>query len=196
MVDSRYVDTSDGGAADPKSNVPYEQLMDLDGGAHSLSSRLVGFRQWLDTNGCKIHSSLCIVNGEATDGTKNAPVLIFGPPPAASGTAQNSTTDGRCGMVDAANDLALYDRTMGCQVRAAKELKKDEVLMTMPRSLMITPDLAASSDAGRAVLACCEQLKGKYSFWDVFGNTTENEKKMSGFSCPKNRNTITCQNFT
>eukprot|EP00560_Eucampia_antarctica_P006088 CAMPEP_0197823892 /NCGR_PEP_ID=MMETSP1437-20131217/1206_1 /TAXON_ID=49252 ORGANISM="Eucampia antarctica, Strain CCMP1452" /NCGR_SAMPLE_ID=MMETSP1437 /ASSEMBLY_ACC=CAM_ASM_001096 /LENGTH=1144 /DNA_ID=CAMNT_0043423285 /DNA_START=99 /DNA_END=3534 /DNA_ORIENTATION=- len=186
MTISSYESPSDGDKEN-KDAVPYEKLMELDGGASSLSSRLLGFREWLDCHGCKIHSSVCIVNGEATDGTKNAPVLIFGPPPTSSSAvpAQNSATDGRCGMVDAVNDWALYDRTMGCQVRAAKELKKDEVLLKVPRSIFITPDLIAASDAGRVVLACCENLKDNSRFWDAFGNTTDNEKLFLDSVVPK-----------
>merc|ERR1711957_1059653 len=47
------------------------------GGIESLSQRLSSFRKWLSDHGCIVHPSVCIVNGEATDGTKNAPVLIF-----------------------------------------------------------------------------------------------------------------------
>ena len=55
------------------------------GGAGALGSRLVAFRKWLTAEAnCTVHPSICIVNGEATDGTKNAPVLLFGPPPGSS----------------------------------------------------------------------------------------------------------------
>mmetsp|Transcript_13066 Transcript_13066/g.26193 ORF Transcript_13066/g.26193 Transcript_13066/m.26193 type:complete len:1074 (+) Transcript_13066:3-3224(+) len=48
--------------------------------------------------------------------------------------------------------------------------------MTCPRSAMITADLVAASDAGRAVLSCCKSLDEGIptdpNFWDVFENTT------------------------
>ena len=45
-----------------------------------LSQRLVSFRKWLKNDAhVKIHSSICIVTGEATDGTKNASTLLYGP---------------------------------------------------------------------------------------------------------------------
>eukprot|EP00957_Ditylum_brightwellii_P013631 1028191-Ditylum_brightwellii.AAC.1 len=71
---------------------------------------------------------------------------------------------------------------MGCQVRAAREMKKDEAMLTCPRTAMITPDLIANSDAGRAILACCEPLgtgsgTEKYGFWDAFENTAKSEQK-------------------
>jgi len=82
------------------------------------------------------------------------------------------------GIVDGDGDHSLYDRTMGCQIRAAREIKKDEVMMTMPRSAMVTPDLVASSDAARAVLACCKAPEeDERSFWDAFENTTVCESK-------------------
>jgi hypothetical protein len=55
----------------------------------SLSQRLALFRQWIVSEaGATIHPALCIVNGEATDGTKNAPVLV-----SVTGST-NSTTSG------------------------------------------------------------------------------------------------------
>lgn len=164
----------------------YEKIMgipsdDVGGGATALSARLAKFRQWLVEDAkVTVHPSLCIVNGEATDGTKNAPVLLFGPPPEVVRKNLASIKVGRCGMVDKTEDQALYDRTMGCQVRAAREIKKEEVLMTVPRSAMITPDVIAASDAGRAVLACCRSSKPSTEssdFWDVFENTPACEKR-------------------
>ena len=97
------------------------------GGAEALSSRLLSFRQWVsDEAKIFVQPSVCVVNGEATDGTKNAPVLLFGPPPGSQPLAGSAAGSGRVGMVDGALDRALYERTMGCQVRAAKEIKKDE----------------------------------------------------------------------
>jgi RNA recognition motif-containing protein len=134
----------------------------------ALSSRLVTFRQWLtDEARVDVHPALCIVNGEATDGTRNAPVLVFEKHPTV--TARHK---GRVGTVDQDGDRLLWDRTMGCQVRAAREIKPEEVLMTMPRSAMISPDLVAASDAGKAVLACVSHTTGAEGFWDVFENTT------------------------
>jgi hypothetical protein len=92
-----------------------------------------------------VHPELCIVNGEATDGTRNASVLVF---------EKHRTVTAR----------HTRDRTMGCQVRAARELKPEEVLMTMPQSAMISPDLVAVSDAGKAVLACVSHTTGTEGF--------------------------------
>lgn len=166
----------------------YEEIMGITsvgasagGGAAALSARLAFFREWL-SNEAKViaHPSVSIVNGEATDGTKNAPVLVFGPPPGEE--LKPAAGAGRCGLIDTIADQALYDRTLGCQVRAAREIKKGEVMMTVPRSAMITPDLVAASDAGRAVLACCRPRESGLSaeFWDVFENTTICEQKFSG----------------
>jgi RNA recognition motif-containing protein len=167
-------------------NVTYESIMgipttgDVGGGATALSKRLAAFREWL-TNEAKVtvHPSLCIVNGEATDGVKNAPVLLFGPPHDVIIKNLAANKVGRCGMVDKTEDQALYDRAMGCQVRAAREIKKDDVLMTIPRTAMITPDVVASSDAGRAILSCCKPPPESTTieFWDVFENTAMGEKR-------------------
>lgn len=144
----------------------------------ALSNRLLTFRDWLSEEaGITVHPSICIVNGEATDGTKNAPVLAFGPPPGIQSTLKKSGDGGRAGLVDSEVDRALYDRTMGCCIRTTKEIKKDEVLLTVPRHAMITPDLVASSDAGRAVLACIKAPStasetSQTNFWDAFENTS------------------------
>jgi len=166
----------------------YEKIMGIEssgeasqkagGGVDALSKRLINFRKWCTNEAkIKIHPSICIVNGEATDGTKNAPIFAF------ETTNQNqpgaAKTSGRVGMVDGAADRALYERTMGCQIWTSRDIKKDEVMMTCPKSAMITPDLVAASDAGRAVLACC-QTPGEGSgsnYWDYFENTTVCESK-------------------
>lgn len=192
-------------SSDEELTTSYEEIMGMTGpegdanecgGASALGARLVAFRKWMsDEAKMIIHPSVSIVNGEATDGTKNAPVLLFGPPPSSASSQPSSGVSSaaadRCGMIDNEADRVLYDRTMGCQVRAARELKKDEVMMTIPQSAMITPDLVAASDAGRAVLACCQPSKKTDSsgtasgtgpwhrFWDVFTNTAKSEKKFS-----------------
>lgn len=167
----------------------YEEIMGMAGANNedsksattSLSKRLEAFRVWLENDAnVTIHSNLCIVNGEATDGTKNAPVLLYGPPPsvAASQSSANPAS-GRCGTVDREVDRVLYDRTMGCQVRTAKEIKKGDTLMAIPRTAFVTPDTVACSDAGKAVLACIEpgESDEKVSYWDAFANTSSCEKK-------------------
>ena len=158
-----------------------------EGGSASLKSRLVRFRKWA-TKSAKItvHGALCIVNGEATDGTRNAPVLVFEAARtdprtggggggggggsslssssmgglnnhsinssssassslggSGSGGASNagSSSEVRCGAIDNISDRALYDRSIGCQVRTVRELKKDEIALSIPVSAMITPDL-------------------------------------------------------
>lgn len=157
--------------------------------ADALSSRLLDFRTWLKQEaGCTVHPSICIVNSEVTDGTKNAPVLTLGVPSDLTGKQSD-----RLGSVDGLGEESLYARTMGCQVRAVREMKKGDSIITIPRPSMITPDLVASSDAGRAVLACCKfqppiiikaesnQVaaaaveSAENSFWDAFANTRTRE---------------------
>jgi RNA recognition motif-containing protein len=70
----------------------------------------------------------------------------------------------------------MYDRSIGCQVRTAREIKKDEVALSVPYSAMITPDLIACSDAGQAVFECCNKLNHS-NFWDAFGLTHKLEKQ-------------------
>lgn len=156
----------------------YQAIMGQEGGVKALSSRLVTFRKWLLDFGCTVHPAVCIVNGEATDGTRNAPVLVFGPPQSTISAISNTGIEGRCGTVDGEDDRVLYDRTIGCQVRTVREMKEDQVMMTLPRSVMISPDLVASSSAGRAVLSCCQPIEAGMNFWDVFGNTCEKEKRI------------------
>ncbi|KAG7346808.1 RNA-binding protein [Nitzschia inconspicua] len=151
----------------------------ITGATDALSKRLLDFRKWCtDEAKIKIHPSICIVNGEATDGTKNAPVFAVAPPNGLSentavATSTTQVAQGRLGMVDGNAERALYERTMGCQIWTAREIKKDEIMMTCPRSAMITPDLVAASDAGRAVLACCKRPEAnECNFWDVFENTS------------------------
>ena len=157
----------------------YKEIMGHrgDDAAAHLSGRLATFRTWLEKDAAVVvHPAVCVVNGEATDGTRNAPVLEV----ETSATAPTQmTVSERVGIVDEKDDQALYDRTMGCQLRAVREIKKGEVLMAVPRKAMITPDVVAASDAGRAVLACCRTPpgtggtdNGKIDFWDVFENTT------------------------
>jgi len=168
----------------------YEEIMGIEssgevsqkiggGGVEALSKRLIGFRKWCANEAkIKTHPSICIVNGEATDGTKNAPVIAFGPP-LQSQPGAVKTSSGRVGMVDGVLDRALYERTMGCQIWTARDIKKDEVMMTCPKSAMITADLVAASDAGRAVLACCRNSGEErgLNYWDFFENTTICESK-------------------
>ncbi|KAL3910259.1 MAG: hypothetical protein SGILL_007762, partial [Bacillariaceae sp.] len=143
------------------------------GAADALSKRLIEFRKWCTNDAhIKIHPAICVVNGEATDGTKNAPVLAYARGASNSKATPAQAAQGRVGMVDGVSERALYERTMGCQIWTAREIKKDEVMMTCPRSAMITPDLVASSDAGRAILACCSSVGGEdLGFWDAFENT-------------------------
>ena len=147
----------------------------------ALSERLSHFRKWLTSDAnVTIHPAVCIVNGEATDGTKNAPLLAF-EMPTEEEKAGEDTGDSRLGRVDGEGDQALYDKSMGCQIRTTREIKADDTMMVIPRTSMITPDSVASSNAGRAVLACCKATKpkGGMGFWDAFTNTTEYESKFS-----------------
>ena len=204
------------------------------GGAPSLKNRLIKFRKWATKDAkIQIHGAVCIVNGEATDGTRGAPVLLYEAAPmpfilddvksgggiggtnntkisatemaglVTGGSAiggggvgggsnggnmsGNSITDteARCGDVDNYADRAMYDRSVGCQVRTVRDMKGDEIVLSVPLSAMITPNLIASSDAGRAVYACCSRRHNNNNghltdtvdeydtddFWNVFGPT-------------------------
>lgn len=192
----------------------------------SLSTRLHAFRTWLtDEAQATIHPSICLVNGEATDGTKNAPVLILeksaNSAPGNNGNNNNSSSshvvktgmignvkslidgsngngnnmttsvhntsntkkvtssifEGRVGMIDHDITAVLYDRTMGCQVRTVREMKPNDTLMILPKTSMITPDLVASSDAGKALLACCCRHPNTARVWDQLENTSVCETK-------------------
>ena len=62
-----------------------------EGGAASLKARLIKFRKWSTKQaGITIHGALCLVNGEATDGSRNAPILTFEPQPSAAATPDGS----------------------------------------------------------------------------------------------------------
>lgn len=204
----------------------------------SLSARLQAFRTWLtDEAHVTIHPSICLVNGEATDGTKNAPVLVLEKSNTSSAKngnnnnvstginntgssvlskaswgnkssidnsnasktngsdvttsahsaantkkAASSTFEGRVGMIDHDITAVLYDRTMGCQVRTVREMKPNDTVMIFPKASMITPDLVASSDAGKALFACCNfnneaSNSIRESVWDKLENTTICETK-------------------
>ena len=202
-----------------------------EGGANSLKTRLIKFRKWSTKEAnITVHGAVCIVNGEATDGTRNAPVLVFDtnhPDPRGGlgdggkddkllgghggghglggmsmgmggslfnhhgGSTNNnngSSSEVRCGAIDNVSDRAMYDRNIGCQVRTSRDLKKDEIALSIPISAMVTPDLIAVSDAGRAILACCqtntnnsssnqkEEGKKYNNFWNAFGITSKLEK--------------------
>ncbi|KAL3919821.1 MAG: hypothetical protein SGILL_003562 [Bacillariaceae sp.] len=146
----------------------------------ALSRRLGEFRKWCSNEASiKIHPAICVVNGEATDGTRNAPVMAYARGPNSAATPVQAA-QGRVGMVDGNAERSLYERTMGCQIWTAREIKKDEVMMACPRSAMITPDLVAASDAGRAILACCESPgEGNTHFWDAFENTAVCEAQIT-----------------
>lgn len=185
---------SENGSTTPVK-VGYEKIMgfassgdDTQTAVSALSNRLTTFRKWLvDDAKVDVSSAVCIVNGEASDGTKNAPVLIIDKRKlAANGATGNDANNGkpknverRLGVVDSDADQTLYESTMGCQVRVTRSVEKDDILMTMRRGAFITPDLVAASDAGKAVLACCQGIDGKSAFWDAFENTTICESKYS-----------------
>lgn len=183
----------------------YEELVhegSPEGGAPSLRGRLVRFRKWATKKaGIAVHSAVCVVNGEATDGQRNAPVLLLelprpdprgglagSVPLHAAAGAQGGGPGGppsevRCGAIDEPADRAMYDRTIGCQVRTVRELKKGEVALSIPGSAMVTPDLIAASDAGWAVYRCCRRLSDggdANDFWEAFGATGQLEKNQLG----------------
>jgi len=88
----------------------------------------------------------------------------------------------------------MYDRTIGCQVRTVRDVKADEAALSVPIAAMVTPDLIASSDAGRAIFACVRTAAGSSSsgddpnrdgdggvrggggFWGAFGPTGKLEQ--------------------
>ena len=175
MLNRRSTSKTNGHSVDV-DDITYEQIMGEEGGHQALSSRLSSFRKWVQNAGCKVHPAVCIVNGEATDGTRNAPVLLLGPPPSTAPVNPISTAEGRCGIVDTDEDRVLYDRTIGCQIRTTREIKEGQILMTVPKTIMVHPDLIAGSDAGRAALACCEPIEDGANFWDVFGHTAAKQE--------------------
>ena len=72
-----------------------------EGGAPALKSRLVRFRKWATKQaGITVHSAVCVVNGEATDGTRNAPVLVFEarPDPRLGGSASGNSSSAAAGL--------------------------------------------------------------------------------------------------
>jgi len=178
------------------------------GGASSLKTNLINFRKWATKSAnITVHGALTIVNGEATDGTRNAPVLVFestAVDPRSSSTDSGkdgllsgggnkvNSSDIRCGAIDNTQDRNMYDRSIGCQVRTCRDLKKDEIALSIPRSAMITPDLIIGSDAGLAIFNCIQQPQpsseggGEHEFidsdssnnnyWKAFGNTAKLEK--------------------
>lgn len=95
-----------------------------------------------------------------------------------SGSGGKGNTEIRCGMIDTESCRLLYDRTIGCQIRTCREMKEDQVMMTVPQSIMITPDIIAASDAGKAALACCSPDATIGNYWDAFGSLVEKEKKI------------------
>lgn len=163
--------TSGHGAAEKT----YEEIMGGERGVKSLSNNLITFRKWVKDSGCTVHPAVCIVNGEATDGTRNAPILAVDVG-AVNIEKPIATAEGRSGLVDTNEDRALYDRTIGCQIRTAREMKEGQVFMTVPKTIMVHPDLIAASDAGRVALACVEKLSAGDNFWDAFSNTREKEQ--------------------
>jgi len=152
----------------------YESIMSSADGVESLTLRLKLFREWILKAGCEAHLSMCIVNGEDTDGTTNVYVLVIGSSLGAK--SKSTSSEGRCGTIDGDADQELYDRTIGCQLRTTREMKENQVLMTIPKGIMITPDLVAASDAGMAIHACCQPINSTDNFWDAFSNTTEKEQ--------------------
>lgn len=155
--------------------ITYEDIMGGERGVKSLSNNLIAFRKWVKDSGCTVHPAVCVVNGEATDGTRNAPILAVDVG-AVNVEKPVATAEGRSGLVDTNEDRALYDRTIGCQIRTVREMKEGQVLMTVPKTIMVHPDLIAASDAGRVALACVENLRAEDNFWDAFSNTREKEQ--------------------
>ena len=98
-------------------------------------------------------------------------------------------SEARCGDVDGQADRVMYDRTIGCQVRTVRDVKADEAALSVPVASMVTPDLIASSDAGRAIFACVRSARSSSSddpnngdgvggggFWGAFRPTGKLEQ--------------------
>ena len=66
---------------------------------------------------------LTIVNSEATDGTRNAPVLTLGLPSDLLPATEKEEKGQHVGSVKGRGKESLYARTMGCQVRAVREMQ-------------------------------------------------------------------------
>mmetsp|Transcript_12256 Transcript_12256/g.25890 ORF Transcript_12256/g.25890 Transcript_12256/m.25890 type:complete len:1191 (-) Transcript_12256:213-3785(-) len=176
----------------PLKSITYNEIINenaREGGAMALKGRLTRFRKWATKQaGITAHGAICIVNGEATDGTRNAPILTYEAPKpvpgsegggsgGASAPGANAPSEVRCGAIDSQPDRAMYDRSIGCQVRTVRELKKDEVALSIPPSAMLSPALIAASDAGQAVFACCSSSSSE--FWDMFSATNKLEKNQA-----------------
>ena len=101
-----------------------------------------------------MHSTVCVVNSEATDAARNV----------------------RRGAVDGPADARMYDWFIGCQARTVLDFKKDEVALSVLASVMITPDLVVASDVGQAVLACVRLADGVGGFWNASAATSEAEQ--------------------
>ena len=88
-----------------------------------------------------------------------------------------------------ADDFSLWDRTMGCQIRSTREIKKGDVIIKIPDRAMITPDLIARSDAGLAIRSCLQVEEGAVSgFWSLLQCTAD--------QIGKNMDNISNQNAT
>mmetsp|Transcript_2875 Transcript_2875/g.4132 ORF Transcript_2875/g.4132 Transcript_2875/m.4132 type:complete len:277 (-) Transcript_2875:122-952(-) len=150
-----------------------------------MQLRLSSFRKWLSEDaGVRVHQNLTIVADDELSTTKTGVVDLD--------DISNRQQPQSLTLMDSENtidvielpddcDRSLYDgTTMGCQVRGTDDINKAEILMEMPRSAMITPDLVASSDAGRAVLACMEPVSESHQsdFWMTFENTTFLQNQM------------------
>ena len=71
-----------------------------------------------------------------------------------------------------ADDFSLWDRTMGCQIRSTRDIKKGDILMKVPIKAMITPELISKSEAGLAIMSCMNHQEYVDSgFWDFFRST-------------------------
>lgn len=171
-----------------KVSKPYKDILNEDapeGGALALKNRLILLRKWATKQaGITVHSAISVVNGEATDGTRNAPILTYEAPQPVPGAEEgsggssgnNASSEVRCGAIDSQADRAMYDRSIGCQVRTVRDLKKDEVALAVPFSAMVSPDLIAASDAGQALLACI-QRENNFDFWEGFGVANQLESQ-------------------
>ena len=154
-------------------------------GTKDLPSRLDHFLRWLDAAGATIHPGLQLVvssQEKPNDSSKqdDSPDLTT----LSSGNGKAAL---RLGVAGDALDCSTYDGTIGCSVVAKATIDKDEVLMTVPQHIFLTPNVIAASKSGKAVASCCcFPSIDKSSFWDAFQNTAlleqQYQKQLDGLT--------------
>ena len=155
----------------------------------TLPNRLVEFQNWaVEEAKITIHPSVCITTTRSSSSGKAAAAETKSQSSSnndnafvANSSGANETNDSDDHHDDDEDDGQLYTTSMGCQIQTKVDgegIQKGEVLLTVPRRAMITPDLIQTSDAGRAVVACVfGNLEKTKRFWEPLENTVLCEQK-------------------